>query len=107
MTYVGPLTKETWISKILKKKTDISLISFQQLDFEIDMIFEIWELIPEQKKIVKQKEHQSSLQNLDRNDINTSRHFLKTWAVGGNTVDLRRKNKQYSDHLGGIKKNDD
>jgi hypothetical protein len=104
---LGLWPKKLEFQKYLKKKTDISLISFQQLDFEIDMIFEIWELIPEQKKIVKQKEHQSSLQNLDRNDINTSRHFLKTWAVGGNTVDLRRKNKQYSDHLGGIKKNDD
>jgi hypothetical protein len=55
MTSVGPLTKETWISKILKKKTNIPLISFQQLDFEIDMIFEIWELIPKQKKYCQTK----------------------------------------------------
>ena len=43
------------------------------------------------RKIVKQKEHRSSLQNLDRSDINTSRHFLKSWTAGGNTMDPEKK----------------
>jgi len=47
---LGLWPKKLEFQKYLKKKTNISLISFQQLDFEIDMIFEIWELIPEQKK---------------------------------------------------------
>ena len=102
---LGLWPKKLEFQKYLKKnkkktKTDISLISFQKLDFEIDMIFEIMRVDSRIKKIVKQKEHQSSLQNLDRSDINTSRHFLKTWSAGGNKVDLRRKNKHYSDHLG-------
>jgi transposase len=56
------------------------------------------------RKIVKQKEHRSGLQNLDRSDINTSRHFLKSWTAGAIQWTLKRKNKQYSDQLGGNKK---
>jgi hypothetical protein len=104
ITYVGPLTKEAWISKILKTK------NWHLFDF-ISTIrlwnrHDLWNMRVDSRtrKIVKQKEHRSSLQNLDRSDINTSRHFLKSWAAGGNTVDLRRKNKQYSNQLGGTKK---
>jgi hypothetical protein len=74
-----------------KKKTDISLISFQQLDFEIDIIFEIWELIPEQERLSNKKSTYRVCKILDKSNINTSRHFLKSWAVGGNTVDPEKE----------------
>jgi hypothetical protein len=37
---------------------------------------------------------------LDENNIDTSRHSLKSRAIGGNTIDPGMKNKQYSDQLG-------
>ena len=69
------------------------MISFQQLDFEIDMIFEIWELISEQERLSNKKSTDRVCKILDRSDINTSRHFLKCWAAEGNTVD-HEKEKQ-------------
>jgi hypothetical protein len=40
---------------------------------------------------------------LDKNDINTSWHSLKSWPPGGNTVDPEKENKMYSDQLGAKK----
>ena len=91
MTCVGSLTKEAWISKKYLYKTDISLIPFQQLDFGIDMIFEIWELIPEQERLSNKKSTDRVYKVLDKSDINTSWHFLKSWATEGNTVDLEKE----------------
>jgi hypothetical protein len=101
MTRVGSLTKEAWISK----KKDISLISFQQLDFEID-IFEIWDLIPEQERLSNKKSTNQVCKILDRSDINTSRHFLKSRAVEGNTVDPEKKKQAVFRSAGDNKKND-
>ena len=91
MACVGSLTKEAWISKKYLYKTDISLIPFQQLDFGIDMIFEIWELIPEQERLSNKKSTDRVYKVLDKSDINTSWHFLKSWATEGNTVDLEKE----------------
>jgi len=44
------------------------------------MIFEIWELIPEQEILLNNKNID---QILDKNDINISRHSLKNWPSGG------------------------
>jgi hypothetical protein len=54
------------------------------------MIFEIWELIPEQEILLNNKNID---QILDKNDINISRHSLKNWPSGGNTVDPEKENK--------------
>ena len=58
---VGSLTKEAWFSKILSK-IDISLISFQQLDLNR---YDLWNIRVDSRtrKIVKQEEHRSNLQN--------------------------------------------
>ena len=64
------------------------------------MIFEIWELIPEQEILLNNKNID---QILDKNDINISRHSLKSWPPGGNTVDPEKENKRHSDQLGAIK----
>jgi hypothetical protein len=47
------------------------------------MIFEIWELILEQERLSSKKSIGRVCKILDRSDINTSRHFLKSWAAGG------------------------
>ena len=96
---VGSLTKEAWFSKILSK-IDIFFISFQQLDL-IDMTFQIWDLILEQERLLNNKNIDRICKILDKNDVNTSRHSLKSWPSGGNTVDPEKENKQYSDQLGG------
>ena len=102
MGRVGSLTKEAWILK----KNDISLISFQQLDFEIDMIFEIWDLIPKQERLSNKKSTDRVCKILDRSDINTSRHFLKSRAAGGNTVDPKKEKQGVFRSVRGNKKND-
>jgi hypothetical protein len=61
------------------------------------MIFEIWELILEQEILSNKKNIDRVCKILDRNDINSSRHSLKSWAAGGNTVDPKKENEQYSD----------
>jgi hypothetical protein len=55
------------------------------------MIFEIWELIPEQERLSNKKSIDQVCKILDKSDINTSRHFLKSWTAGGNTVDLEKE----------------
>jgi hypothetical protein len=40
-----------------------SLISFQKTRLWIDIIFEIWEVIPEQGRLSNKEEHRLSLQN--------------------------------------------
>jgi hypothetical protein len=65
------------------------------------MIFERYELILEQEKILEQKTMDRVCKILDENDINTSRHSLNSWAVRGNAVDPGRECKQYSDQLRG------
>ena len=98
MTRVGSLTKKTWIFFIiinfLKKCWHLSdFISTIRLWNRHDL----WNMrvASRTRMIVKQKEQWSSLQNLDRSDINTSRHFLKSWAAGGHTVDLRSYAQQH------------
>jgi hypothetical protein len=51
------------------------------------MIFEIWELIPEHEILLNNKNIDQIYKILDKNDINISRHSLKSWPPGGNTVD--------------------
>jgi hypothetical protein len=62
MACVRYLTKETWFSKILLKKTDISMISFQQLDFNG---YDPWNLQVDSRtrKTFKRKDHWLSLQS--------------------------------------------
>ena len=66
------------------------------------MTVEIWDLIPEQERL-SNKNIDQICKILDKNDINISRHFLKSWPPGGNIVDLEKENKQYSDQLGAKK----
>ena len=63
ITCVGYLIKKkTWFSKgLFKKRT--SLISFQQTRLWIDMIFEIWELIPKQGRLLNTEKHRLSMWN--------------------------------------------
>jgi hypothetical protein len=87
-----------------KKNTDISLIWFQQLDFEIGMIFEIWELIPEQERLSNKKSTDRVCKILTEV---TSILLDTSWKVeqlGAIQWTMKRKNKQYSDQLGGNKK---
>jgi len=84
--------------------TDISLISFQQLDFEIDMIFEIWELIPEQERLSNKRapiEFAKSWQKW-RQYFSMLLEKLSSW--GQYSGPEKKKNKQYSYHLGKMKK---
>ena len=67
------------------------------------MIFEIWELIPKQERLLNNKNIDRICKILDKNDNNISRHSLKSWPLGGNTVDPEKKNKQYLDQLGAMK----
>jgi hypothetical protein len=56
------------------------------------MFFKIWDLIPEQEGLSNKKKNIDRVcEILDRNDIDTSRHSLKSWAVGGNTVDPKKE----------------
>jgi hypothetical protein len=70
------------------------------------MIFERFDLIPEQERL-SNKNIGRICKILDKNDINIARHSLKSWPSGGNTVDLEKENKQYSDQLGAKKESDD
>jgi len=82
MTCVGFFYQRSLIFKIFFK-TDISLISFQQLDL-IDMIFEIWDFIPEQEGLSnKIKNIDRVCEIRDKNDINSSQHSLKSWDSHG------------------------
>ena len=71
--------QKAWFSKDFQKRT--SLISFQQTRLWIDMIFEIWELIPEQERFSNKKNIIRVGKILDINDIDTSQHSLKRWAT--------------------------
>ena len=66
------------------------------------MIFEIWDLIPEQERF-SNKNIDWVWKILDKNDINISRHFLKLGPLRGNTMDPEKKNKQSLDQLGAMK----
>jgi hypothetical protein len=57
----------------------------------IDIIFEIWKLIPEQERLSNKKSINRVCKILDRSDINTSPHFLQNWAAGGNAVDPKKE----------------
>jgi len=57
------------------------------------MIFEIWELIPEQERLLNNKNIDRICKILDKNDINISRHSLKSWPPGGNTKDPERETR--------------
>jgi hypothetical protein len=70
------------------------------------MTVEIWDLIPEQERL-SNKNIDRICKILDKNDINISRHSLKSWPPGGNPVDPEKENKQYSDHLGAKKESND
>jgi hypothetical protein len=61
------------------------------------MIFEMWELIPEQERLSNKKNIDWVYKILDGNDINISPHSLKRWPSRGNLVDPERENKQYLD----------
>ena len=62
ITCVGSLKKKNKKTKILIFKRT-SLISFQQTRLWIYIIFEIWEVIPEQGRLSNKEEHWLSLQN--------------------------------------------
>jgi len=70
---------------------------------EYDMIIEIWDLILEQERLSNKKNINQIGKTRDRNDINISGHSLKSWPLGGNTVDPEKENKRHSDQLGAIK----
>jgi hypothetical protein len=63
-------------------------------------------LIPEQERL-SNKNIGQICKILDKNDTNISRHSLKVDHLGGNTVDLEKENKQYSDQLGAKKESND
>jgi hypothetical protein len=63
-------------------------------------------LIPEQERL-SNKNISQICKILDKNDINISRHFLKSRPPGGNTMDPEKENKWYSDQLGAKKESDD
>jgi len=67
------------------------------------MIYEIWELIPQQERLLNNKNIDQICKILDKNDINTSWHSLKNWPLGGNTVDPEKENNEHSDQLGAMK----
>ena len=70
------------------------------------MIFEVWDLIPEQERF-SNKNIDGVCKILDKNNVNISQHSLKRWPPGGNTVDPWKKNKQHSDQLEAKKESDD
>jgi len=93
--------QKAWFSKDLFQNWYLSdFISTTRL--WINMIFEIWDLIPEQERL-SNKNINRICKILDKNDINISRHSLKSWPPRGNPVDLEKENKQYSDQLGAKK----
>jgi len=63
-------------------------------------------LIPEQERL-SNKNIGRICKILDKNDINISRHSLKVDHLGGNTVDLEKENKRYSDQLRAKKESND
>jgi hypothetical protein len=65
------------------------------------MIFERWDLIPEQGRFVKQEEHRLNLQNPWQKWHQHFSRLLDKLTTWGNTVDLEKENKQYSNQLGG------
>ena len=82
-------------------KTDISLISFQQLELNKNDIW-IMRFDSSTRKIVKQRRTLIEFaESLTWNDINSSQNSLKGWPPGGNTVDPKKENMQYSNQLGG------
>jgi hypothetical protein len=64
-------------------KTDISLISFQQLDLNIHNLWNM-RFDSRTRKIVEQRRTSiESVKSLTWNDINSSQHFLKSWDTLG------------------------
>jgi hypothetical protein len=59
------------------------------------MIFEKYELILEQEKILEQKTMDRVCKILNKNDIDTFWHSLNNWAAGGNATHPRGECKQY------------
>jgi len=55
------------------------------------MMFEIWELIPEQERLSNKKSIDRVRKIFDISDINTSQHFLKSWEAGGNTINPEKE----------------
>jgi hypothetical protein len=60
------------------------------------MIFEIWDLISEQERLSNKNNIDQICKILDKNDINISRHSLKSWPLGGNTVEPEKESIQIS-----------
>ena len=85
--------------KTFKKPT--SLISFQQLDLNRH---DLWNMRFDSRtrKIFKQ-EHRLSLKNPWQKWHQHFSTLLETLTTWGNTVDLEKENKQYSNQLGAMK----
>jgi hypothetical protein len=102
---VGFLTKEAWISKILLKNWHLSdFISTTRL--WIDMIFEIWELIPEQDCQTGRTltEFVKSLTKMTSTLLNTP---WKVDHLGAIQWTLRRKTSSIQINRGAKKESDD
>jgi hypothetical protein len=100
MTRVGSLTKKLDFQKIFSK-TNISLISFQQLDLNRHDLWNM-RLDSRTRKIVKQEEHQIEFAKSSTKMTSTLLHTpWKVETPWGNTVDFEKENKQYEAQLGG------
>ena len=88
---LGLWPKKLDLWKYLKKTNIFDFISTTTL--WIDMIFKLWDLIPEQERLSNKKNIDQIGKILNKNDINISRHSLKSWPPRGNTVDLEKENK--------------
>ena len=100
ITCVGSLKKKSLIFKrSFQKRT--SLISFRQT--------RLWSMRVDSRieRLSNKKNIDRVCKILDKNDINTSWHSLKSWPPGGNTVDPEKENKRYSDQLGAKKELND
>jgi hypothetical protein len=54
------------------------------------------ELILEQERLSNKKNIDCVFKILDRNDINTSWYFLKSWAVEGNTLNPKKEKLSFT-----------
>jgi len=66
------------------------------------MTFEVWDLIPEQERLSNKEEHWLNLRNPWHEMTSTLLNIpWKVETPWGNTMDLEKKNKQYSNQLRG------
>jgi hypothetical protein len=102
--HVLGLWPKSLIFKRFFSKTNISLISFQQLDLNRH---DLWSIRFDSRirKIVEQRRTLiESAESLTWNDINSSQHSLKSWDTLGQYSGPWEENKQYSAQLGGQRK---